>query len=81
MSQSRFYKVMHYCLALFTLEIGLFLLIFPWTESWLLSEIQDISPVLQDLWQNAFLRSGLSGLGAVNIYLSINEFLQTYRGN
>jgi hypothetical protein len=72
-------KVIHYCFALFTLEIGLFLLIFPWTESWLLSEIQDLAPELQAVWDNPFLRSGLSGLGAVNIYLAIHEFLHTLR--
>lgn len=75
------HKVIHYCFALFTLEIGLFLLIFPWTETWLLSEVQDISPAIQDLWENPFVRSSLSGLGAINIYLAIHEFLHTLRGH
>ena len=80
MNPSLLHKVIRYCFALFTLEIGLFLLIFPWTESWLLSEVQDISPLIQELWGNPFVRSGLSGLGAVNVYLSVHEFLHTLRG-
>ena len=80
MIHSRTYKVVHYCFALFTLEIGLFLLIFPWTETWMLSELQDKTPLLQELWQNSFVRSGLSGLGVLNIYLAINDFLRTLRG-
>jgi hypothetical protein len=72
-------KVIRYCFALFTLEIGLFLLIFPWTESWLLSELQDAHPLLQMWWNNPFVRTGLSGLGAINIYLAIHEFLHTLR--
>jgi hypothetical protein len=73
------YKVVHYCFALFTLEIGLFLLIFPWTETWLLNELQDKTPLLQELWQNPFVRTGLSGLGVLNIYLAISDFLRTLR--
>ncbi|MEP6962269.1 MAG: hypothetical protein ABI995_09325, partial [Acidobacteriota bacterium] len=63
----------------FTLEVGLFLLIFPWTDKWMFNYLQDFNPVLQDLWTTSYFRGGLSGLGIVNIYLAVSEFLRTLR--
>lgn len=72
-------RILRYLLALFTLEVGLFLLIFPWTDPWTLNNLQDTNAVLRDLWQDPYFRGAISGLGAVNIYLAILEFSRTLR--
>jgi hypothetical protein len=73
-------RIWRYCFALFTLEIGLFLLIYPWTDRWLFNDLQDYSPWLNDLWQDQYFQGALSGLGGVNVYLAVQDLLRTLRG-
>src|SRR5271169_6603109 len=63
-------RLLRISLALFTFEVGVFLVIFPWTESWDLNYFQSLTPNLQDLWQNPSFRGALTGLGFVNIYIA-----------
>ena len=74
-------RVLRYCLALFTLEVGLFLVIFPWTDTWYFNYFQDSTPLFRDIWEDPYFRGGISGLGLVNIYLALLEFLRTLRGS
>jgi hypothetical protein len=64
---------------LFTLEVGLFLLIFPWTDTWLFNYFQDSAVWLRDVWVDPYFRGALSGLGFVNVYLAVREFLTILR--
>jgi len=75
----RRHKILRYCFALFTLEVGLFLLIFPWTDTWLFNYFQDANALFRNIWEDAFFRGAISGLGAVNIYLAGWEFVLTLR--
>ncbi len=77
---NRRYRVLRYCFALFTLEVGLFLLVFPWTDTWLFNYFEDSSDLLRSLWLDPYFRGGISGLGVVNVYLAIAELLKTLRG-
>ncbi len=73
-------RVLRYCLALFTLEVGLFLIIFPWTDTWLFNYLQDYNELFRNVWEDPYFRGAISGLGVVNVYLAITEFLHTLRG-
>lgn len=66
-------------LALFTLAVGLFLMIFPWTESWNVNSLQQISPGLQDLWNQDSFRGAFTGLGLVNIYIACLQTARLFR--
>lgn len=77
---NRRYRVLRYFFALFTLEVGLFLLVFPWTDTWLFNYFEDSTDLLRNLWLDPYFRGGISGLGVVNVYLAIAEFLRTLRG-
>ncbi|MBM3776439.1 MAG: hypothetical protein FJW37_14945 [Acidobacteria bacterium] len=55
-------------LILFSLELGIFLLIFPWSDYWRTSFFAT-SP----FWANSYLRGGVSGLGVLNVYISLAE--------
>src|SRR5579863_9772683 len=63
-------RLLRISLALFTFEVGIFLVLFPWTESWDLNYFQGLTPGLQSLWQNPSFRGALTGLGFVNIYIA-----------
>jgi hypothetical protein len=60
-------------------EVGVFLLVFPWTEQWDGNSIAGLVPWLRDYWTSSYFRGALSGLGVLNIYISIAELLRLRR--
>ena len=76
MSVAPQYRPLRFALALFTLEIGLFLLIFPWRDAWTVNYFQGTFEVV---WGSAYFRGAVSGLGLVNIYLAALEFSRFVR--
>jgi len=60
-------------------EVGLFLTVFPWLESWDQNRIASFTPWLRDLWDTGYFRGGLSGLGLVNVYISLAEIARFRR--
>ncbi len=72
-------RVLGFCLVLFALELGLFLLIFPWLRSWELSWVPVHSPKLVAIWMSRYFRGALSGLGLLNIYIAGVEFVRQVR--
>lgn len=58
---------------LFCFEVGLFLLVFPWLQAWDLNWFAGMSPGMRDVWLSPFFRGALSGLGLLNIYISLGE--------
>jgi hypothetical protein len=63
----------------FCLEIGFFLLIFPWTESWTSNYFSTLIPEWKMRWDNMYLRGAISGLGVVNLYISFTEIFRLRR--
>ena len=68
------------CFAIFALEIGLFLVIFPWMGSWNATYYKVLSPAVRSIWDDPFFRGALSGLGLVNIYVAFREVTRLLRG-
>jgi len=60
---------------LFCFELGIFLLIFPWLDAWNNNGIANLAPWVRDVWVSPYFRGALSGLGMVNIYISLVEIL------
>ena len=56
-------------------EIGLLLVVLPWTVFWDRNYLFDAMPLLRELTQNPYLRGAVSGLGFLNIGLGILEVL------
>lgn len=70
----------------FCLELGLFLLIFPWTDSWTGNYFSWIGPVgfqrrWHEIWSSGYFRGAVTGLGLLNIWVAIAEALRMYIGN
>lgn len=64
---------------IFCFEIGVFLLVFPWMDPWTNNWLADLAPWLSHLWDNGFFRGAVSGLGAVNIVISLAEIFRLRR--
>ena len=69
--------------ALFAFEIGAFLVVFPWMDSWSLNHLPSFFPsnqiAMQDLWDEPYFRAALSCLGLCNVYISLREIVQLIR--
>jgi len=63
----------------FCLEIGLFLLVFPWTEYWDSNYFSGLIPQLREYWNNMYVRGAVSGLGVVNLCISFGEIFRLRR--
>ena len=77
--QPKRHRLLHFAFALFTLEIGMFLVLFPWFESWTSNYFQNSLPFLEAVWDDPYFRGAISGLGLVNIYLATVEFSHFWR--
>ena len=74
-----YHKLSAVLLATFCLEIGLFLLIFPWTEYWDNNYFATLVPEWRRFWTNTYFRGAISGLGVVNLYISFLEIFRLRR--
>ncbi|HEX4168961.1 MAG TPA: hypothetical protein VHZ55_26145 [Bryobacteraceae bacterium] len=66
-------RILGFCLIIFALELGLFLLVFPWLAAWGTNWIPVHSRLLAPLWMSPYVRGLLSGLGLLNIYVALAE--------
>jgi hypothetical protein len=74
-----YHKMSAVLLITFCLEIGLFLLIFPWTDSWDKNYFAALAPRLRDYWANMYVRGAVSGVGVINLYISLVEVFRLRR--
>lgn len=68
---------------IFCFELGLFLLIYPWTDSWADNYFAWALPgTMQTLWhrfwQNAYARGAVSGVGIVNLWIAAMELFRMF---
>jgi hypothetical protein len=74
-----YHKMWAVLLITFCLEIGLFLLIFPWTDFWQGNYFSVLVPEWHQYWDNLYLRGAVSGLGVANLYISVTEIFRLRR--
>jgi hypothetical protein len=72
-------KALAILLVAFCFEIGLFLVIFPWTPYWDTNYIGALIPQWHQFWNNLYLRGAVSGLGVVNLYIAVLELYRLRR--
>lgn len=76
-------RVLGFCLVIFALELGLFLLAFPWRPEWEMSWIPVHSRRLAAVWESPYFRGLVSGLGLLNLTVAIAELtrqIKMFRG-
>jgi hypothetical protein len=54
-------------------EVGAFLTVFPWTPQWDGNSVANLFPLLRNLWSSSYFRGAVSGVGLLNIYISLGE--------
>lgn len=73
-------RLLGICFAIFTFEIGLFLVIFPWMDdTWDLNYFNSLGPLLRSVWDDPYFRGALTGLGLVNIYIACQEVIRALK--
>jgi hypothetical protein len=63
----------------FCMELGLFLLIYPWTVPWQVNFIPAMIPAFRPIWLNSYLRGAVSGLGVLNLWIALIEIFRLRR--
>jgi len=63
---------------IFCFELGVFLIVFPWLQLWEYSYFSNIGfsffgQAWEKVWDSAWLRGAVSGLGVVNVIISLVE--------
>ena len=61
------------------LELGLFLLVFPWTDYWASNYFATFIPQYFWIWDNAYFKGAISGLGVVNLGICFSEIFRLRR--
>ena len=76
---SWFHKLASLLFIIVCFEVGVFLLVFPWMDYWNNNSIASFAPGVRAVWESAYFRGALSGLGLVNIYISLGEVFRLRR--
>jgi len=73
-------RILGFCFVVFTLELGLFLIIFPWLDSWDLNWLSlHGTAEWHTFWQSRYFRGVVSGLGVLNLLVALNELARQLR--
>ena len=73
-------RILRIVLALFCFEIGLILLLLPWTLLWDRNYFFSLNISVQRLMLSSYVRGGVSGLGLVNLWFAASETVRLIRG-
>lgn len=65
--------------ALFCLEIGLVMVMLPWTLLWDNNYFFHLYPSWNDFWLSSYTRGSISGLGLLNLYIAGSEGLRLWK--
>jgi hypothetical protein len=60
-------------LVAYFIEVGLLLVLVPWSPFWERNYFLTALPALHEIVRNNYVRGGVSGLGVVNLLLGFNE--------
>ena len=74
-----YHKLFAVMLATGCLIIGVVLLLFPWTTAWEHNYFAGLSSLWHRWWNNLYVRGAVSGIGVVNLYISLVEVFRLKR--
>jgi hypothetical protein len=72
-------KAISLLFVIFCMELGIVLVIFPWTDRWSANLFAVFAPQFQEWWWNGYFRGAISGLGVANLYVAVSEILRLRR--
>ena len=62
----------------FFVEVGLLLIVLPWSSFWERNYFVSVLPILQPLMTNNFVRGAISGLGVLNLLAGLAELVPVF---
>jgi len=74
-----YHKLSALIFIVFAMELGIFLLVFPWSVLWDHNLFATMGPLWLRYWDNPYLRGAISGLGLLNIYIALAEIFRLRR--
>ena len=74
-----YHRLFAVLLATLCLVIGIFLLLFPWTQYWDDNYFLHFLPSIRRWWGNLYVRGAVSGIGVVNLYISLVDVFRLKR--
>lgn len=74
-----YHKATALFLIVFCLEVGVVLLVFPWSDYWDNNFFSTWIPALHQSWDNSYVRGAVSGLGIANIMIAFGELFRLRR--
>jgi len=74
-----YHKLSAVVLIALCVEIGMFLLMFPWTGYWENNYFSSVLPEWRRHWMNLYFRGAVSGLGVANLFLALGEIFRLRR--
>jgi hypothetical protein len=74
-----YHKMIGLLFVILCFEIGLVLLVFPWSSYWESNYFGWITPEWRRTWVSSWFRGAVSGLGVVNLYVSLLEVFRLRR--
>jgi hypothetical protein len=72
-------RLLTVCFAIFAFEVGLFLVVIPWMDSWTFNYFQGVSPNFESIWDEPSFKGLVTGLGFVNIYIALLQVINLFR--
>ena len=63
-----------------SIEVGLVLIIIPWSAFWDRNYFATVIPALQDIITNNFVRGAVSGVGLLNLMAGLIELVSMFMG-
>ncbi|MDP9055417.1 MAG: hypothetical protein M3N93_14125 [Acidobacteriota bacterium] len=68
---------------IFCFELGLFLLIYPWTDGWTDNYFAwavqgSVQTHWHEFWDNGYMRGCISGVGVVNLWIAVAEVFRMF---
>jgi hypothetical protein len=67
-------RLLRILLLLVWLELGLMLILVPWSDFWQANYFMIQFPELGTVLRSAYLRGAVSGLGVMNVFLALESF-------
>jgi len=77
-SQVWMHRVWLVVFVLFCLEVGIVLMVGPWTRAWTDNSLSSTFPGIHEFLMNSFVRGAVSGLGLVDFWIGISRAI-SYR--
>jgi len=78
-----FHRLSSVLFIIFCFELGLFLLIYPWTDGWgdnyfAWAAGGSVQTTWHAFWNNTYVRGCISGMGVVNLWIAVTEVFRMF---